>query len=116
MHVRQIPDSTGVPLIALVNANPNAQGLSVIVTNSTIADHIANHRLDEVPPGYQSTDNVPVSSITIRINEQAMAALPFPAEIGDDLTLHYDIHITPLGGLKQVFVRGKFIVHAGVTQ
>jgi hypothetical protein len=58
-------------------------------------------------------DDVP--TFTLLIPEADMETLPEAAEVGKDLTLYYDIQITPPGGIKEVYIRGKFIVLAGVT-
>lgn len=116
-HVRLKKDVSGTPLVNLTNAAAGAEGLRIIgVFTSSIADHIANGRLDEVPPGYQLTDVVPVSQVGMRINETTMEGLPFPGERGDDATLQWDLHITPTGGIKDKYLGGDFIVRAGVTQ
>lgn len=59
--------------------------------------------------------NVPVTTISIRINEATVEALPEPAELGDDVTLYWDMQITPSGGTKYRALEGTFTVHAGVT-
>jgi hypothetical protein len=116
-QVRQKPDLGGVPLVALVDAAANAEGLHLIgVWTQTIAQHIDAGRLHEVPPGYKLTDTVVLSSVGMRINETTMEGLPYPGERGNDATLAWDLHITPTGGLKDKFLGGDFIVRAGVTQ
>lgn len=87
MHVRQLPDSTGTPLLTL---NSGAEiTLSYSAPNTTIA---------------------------ILVPELDMEALPAAAETGQDLVLYYDMHITPPSGIKEVYFRGTFTVLAGVTQ
>jgi hypothetical protein len=69
--------------------------------------------------GSPSTEGIYIASATelsIRINEWTMEDLPAATEVGDDLVLYYDIHITPSGGVKQVYVRGTFTVRGGATQ
>ena len=97
MHIRLLPDLGGSPLVDLDTvASASSQGVRLI--------------------GVTGAGNEAVSSVGIRINETTMEGLPAASEIGDDLTLHWDMHITPSGGVKQVWAGGEFIVRAGVTQ
>ncbi len=86
MHVRLLPETTGTPLLDLDSGA-------------------------EITVAYADG----VTSFTFLIPEADMEALPVAAETGQDLTLYYDIQITPPDGIKEVYVRGKFIVLAGVT-
>lgn len=86
MQVRQLPDQTGTPRLDLNSGS-------------------------EITLTYASG----VNTMTFLVPEADMETLPAAAEIGQDLTLYYDIQITPPGGIKEVYVRGKFIVVAGVT-
>ena len=45
-----------------------------------------------------------------------MKATPAPAEPGGDVTLAWDLHITPAGGIKQRRLFGTFIVKGGTTR
>jgi hypothetical protein len=99
MQVRLTRDAAGAALIALDTNAPGVQGVSI--------------------DGVVTTDGIPTTTITIRINELAMEALPPggpPGELGADLTLWWDLQITPAGGGDKFrALEGKFIVHAGVT-
>lgn len=86
MQVRQLPDQTGTPLLDLASGA-------------------------EITNAYASG----VTTFTILVPKVDMEALPAAAEVGQDLTLYYDIQITPPSGIKEVYVRGKFVVVAGVT-
>ena len=94
MHFRNQPGDTGTPVISLANATAGTQGLSVAVATS---------------------GGVPTSTLTIRIDEATMEALPFASPTSEYLILHYDLHITPSGGTKRVWLRGLFYVDPGVT-
>lgn len=59
--------------------------------------------------------NVPVSTISIRIDEDTMEAMPYGTERGDDIGLYWDMQITPDGGDKYRAMEGVFNVIAGVT-
>lgn len=63
-----------------------------------------------------AVDGVMTSLVYLRINEATMEAMPFGTEIGDDLGLWWDMHITPSGGVKENYLHGAFTVRAGVTQ
>lgn len=125
-QVRAQKDSTGTPLVNLGTVTTSsAEGVRLIYGGTdTITNHIAANRLDSVPSGvnaitgqpYQTSDSIPLSSIGIRINETTMEGLPEPDDLGDDLTLVWDMHITPTSGLKEKYCGGLFLVRAGVTQ
>ena len=116
-HIRLTPDAVGTPLVTLANAAANAEGLNILaVTTDTVAAHIAAGRIDDVPPGYATTDTVTISELQLRVNETSMEGLPFPGERGENATLAWDIHITPSGGIKDKYLGGDFIVRAGATQ
>lgn len=94
MHVRDTYDKSGTPRVSLGN----------VVSSSAEGLYIAD-----------------ADTLGIRINESTMESLPMPGvgvegDVGDDLTLYWDLHITPSGGAKQVYARGKFIVRGGATQ
>ena len=91
MHVRLTFDTPGAPLIDLSPAAAGSEGLSLAVADGD-------------------------TTITIQIDEATMEGLPDATEVGDDLVLHYDLHITPSGGTKEVYLRGPFTVRAGATQ
>lgn len=118
MQVRQRADLPGTPLVDLDTVETTAaEGVTIIYTGTdTIANHIAAGRLDEVPDGYVAGDSLLLSQVSFRINETTMEGLPFPAEIGDDSVFVWDMHITPIGGIKDKYLGGVFTVRAGVTQ
>jgi hypothetical protein len=55
------------------------------------------------------------TEFTLSLSEAEMAALPGATEIGDDLTLYWDLKMT-IGGAARILFVGKFIVLSGVTQ
>ncbi len=62
-------------------------------------------------------DSVLISTITWVIPEATMEAMPLDSATPEaDVTLWYDIHLTPSGGTKFIPLEGRFIVDAGVTQ
>ncbi len=116
-QVRLTADATGSPLVDLSTvATAAEEGLRLIYGGTdTIANHIAAGRLGEVPDGYTSATSVALSQIGMRINESTMEGLPFPSERGGDVTLAWDMHITPSGGIKDKYLGGEFVVRSGVT-
>lgn len=118
MDVRTSRDAPGAALIALTTQTlASAQGVRLSYSGTdTVSAHISAGRLTEVPPGMTTSTSVLLSVLTIRINETTLEGLPFPQERGDDLELVYDLHVTPSGDDKKVFLRGKFFVRAGATQ
>lgn len=59
---------------------------------------------------------VSYSTLSLRIDEATMEAMPEAPEFDGDLELVWDMHITPLGGVKAVYLSGKFSVLAGSTE
>lgn len=91
-QVRLTPDTPGTPEVDLATVTvANAEGVRFVAYSGG------------------------ASTVAIRINEATMEGLPDAAETGEDLVLHWDLHIT-LGGLKQRWLYGTFTVRAGVTQ
>ena len=117
-QVRALPDSSGTPLVALGGVATSAsEGVWWIYAGyATVGEHIEAGRLNGIPPGTAITDTVLVSQIGLRINETTMEGLPLPDDVGSDLTLYWDLQITPAGGIKDKYLGGKFVVRSGVTQ
>lgn len=61
-------------------------------------------------------EGVTSTTVTWSVSEVNMEAMPLSDEADADVTLYYDLHITPTGVNKFVAARGKFIVVAGATQ
>jgi hypothetical protein len=101
MHVRTARGGTGTPLLALSNATPPTQGLSVAYSADLIDPE------GKLPNGG--------SSLRIMIDEATLEALPSAVDTSKSLELHYDVHVTPIGSVKFVFCGGEFIVDPGVT-
>lgn len=96
MQVRLYRDAPGEPLIALVDAAANAEGLSIAVA---------------------TTDGVPTSTVQIRINETTAEDLLLNAGTpGADIRLVYDLLIAGGGFPKTRWLEGEFILRAGVTR
>jgi hypothetical protein len=95
-QVRLTRDAGGTPLVNLSTVGGvGTEGITIV--------------------GVITTDGVATTSISIRIKEATIEALPEPIETGDDVTLYYDLQITPSGGVKYRALEGTFTVHAGVT-
>lgn len=99
LQVRLYRDAPGDALINLHNASAGSEGISV---------------------SFATVDGLPVSTITVQIDETTIEALlPFPTggQAPDGvLELRYDLHITPSGGTKARWLEGKFTIAPGVTQ
>lgn len=124
LQVRDRKDG-GAVRADLATVTTTAEGVRLLYGGTdTIANHITAGRLEEVPSGtnpatglpYTAADSVEMSQVTFKINETTMEAMPFGTETGDDLEIFWDLHVTPSGGLKQVYLEGTFTVRAGVTQ
>lgn len=62
----------------------------------------------------ETVDGVPVTTLGVRINETTMEAMPAAPEAGDDIELHWGMHITPSGELKFMAFDGPLTVKASV--
>lgn len=59
------------------------------------------------------TVNVPVTTISMRIDEATMEAMDVATEPGDDGSIWWDMQITPSGGDKYRAIESAFMVMAG---
>jgi hypothetical protein len=102
MQVRLYTDAPGDPLIDLTLTTAPDEGLSIEV---------------------ETVEGVPVSTLWIRIDETTLEdTLPFiggdgqpTRKAGTDVSLVWDMPITPSGGIKGVWFRGDFIIEGAVT-
>lgn len=60
-------------------------------------------------------DGVMTSEVRMWIDEATMKAMTPAPDQGEDVILYWDLHITPAGGVKQVYLYGTFTVLAGVV-
>lgn len=119
MQVRDRKDG-GTVRADLATVTTVAEGVRIINSGTdSIAGHIAAGfiTLEQAEDaGYTTTDTVALTLLGIRINESTMEAMPFGTEVGDDWVGYWDMHITPSGGTKEVWLYGTFTVRAGATQ
>jgi hypothetical protein len=120
-HIRSTPDASGSALVTMANVTTSATGVRLAYGGTdTIANHITADRLSEVPDGYSSGDSVALSQVVLQVATvdatNGVGTLPFPAERGDDAVFYYDLHVTPSGGTKAVYLSGTLTVRAGVTR
>lgn len=105
-QVRLTRDAAGSPLVNLATVGSvGTEGITLV--------SVANEDIDF--GGDVGVVNVPVSTVSMRINEATVEALPLPAELGEDVPLYWDMQITPSGGNKYRALEGEFVVAAGVT-
>ncbi|MDB5733213.1 MAG: hypothetical protein JWQ03_3108 [Variovorax sp.] len=108
-------DLTGADLQAQVRLKPDTPGSPLIDLPDGVLSGATGLRFLSV----STTDGIPTSIVTMFITEADMedgAKVPSAVEPGDDVTLSWDMQITPSGGVKSVYLRGAFIVEGGVTQ
>lgn len=69
-------------------------------------------------PSVATANGLDTTSVTMSLTEAAVEGLPLPAspELGDDVVLYWDMHITPSGRPKFRALEGTFTVAAGVHQ
>ena len=101
MHVRNFEGDTWSPLISLADATAGTQGVSVTYDAALIYDDAGSE--------------APASFIAIQIDEATLEALALNNPTSGPLELSYDLHITPIGGVKFVAAYGKFTIYPGVT-
>lgn len=118
LHVRAQKEAGGAALIDLANtASTSADGVRIIYGGTdTVANHIAAGRLAVVPDGYTSASSLALSLIAIQVTEVTIEAVAAPSPAESDLTLAWDIHVTPSGGIKERWLYGPFVIRAGVTR
>jgi hypothetical protein len=120
MQVRDRKDGGTLRADLLTVGSMASEGVTLVYAGTdTVTNHITAGRLDQEDAdalGLVGADNLEMSVLGIRINETTMEAMPFAVEIGDDVELYYDMHITPSGGNKDLWFGGAFTVRAGVTQ
>lgn len=128
-------DFTGATYRCQVRLTPDAPGSALISPvisltyggTDTVANHIAagriNAKIEEyVNPAtntnYAPGDSVPLSLVHVHVDNSLMKAPDVPAAIplGDDVTLAWDLLITPSGGSEDKWVAGGFVVRGTVVQ
>jgi hypothetical protein len=117
MQVRDRKDGGQVRADLDTVVSASAEGVRLIYGGTaTVAAHIAAGRIEEAPEGMASDDSLALSLVGVRINESTMEAMTPATEIGDDATAYWDLHVTPSGGLKDLYLYGPFFIRAGATE
>ncbi len=117
LQVRDRWDGGALRADLVTTVSASAEGVRLIYAGTTtITAHIAAGRLSEVPAGYVTGDNLLLSQVGVRINETTMEAWPYAPEIGDDRDFYFDLHITPSGGVKDVYARGIITATGWATE
>jgi hypothetical protein len=101
MELRQNPGDTGTALVTLTNAAAGSQGIS------------ATYNAAYVDP--ETTQTFAATVIVIQIDETTMEGLASATPSSSAVELHYDIHVTPSGGVKFLLCGGAFTYYPGVT-
>lgn len=105
-QVRRTRDTSEAPFADLSTvASVRTEGITIV--------SVGNENIDF--GGEAGVVNVPVTTISMRINETTVENMPKPDEIGEDVSYYWDGQVTPSGGTKYRFAEGPFVVHAGVT-
>jgi hypothetical protein len=101
MHIRNRNGDTGTPIVSLANAAVGVQGISVT--------YIAAYAYNEAGAV------APASLILIQIDEATLEALALNNPSNEPVVLNYDLHVTPVGGVKRVELLGTFTINPGAT-
>jgi hypothetical protein len=126
MKVRPVPDAAALAISLATTSSSTAEGVRLVyVGTDTIANHIAALRITEAQAranaqanevGYDPSTSIALSVVSIRILAVTMALAGYPAsEPGDNLSLAYDLIITPASGNQDKYMYGAFIVRGTVT-
>lgn len=105
MQIRHLPGDTGAPLISLANASAGSQGISCTFDDSYVY----------TDPWLKEDVTAEASLVLVQINEATLEALSLGTPYDQPVCLHYDLHVTPSGGVKRIAAQGKFIINPGVT-
>lgn len=102
LELRQDPGDTGTALVTLNNAAAGVEGISATY-NTAYADP-------------ETAQTFAATVFVFRINEATMEGLAIATPTRNPVILHYDLHITPVGGTKFVLCYGSFTYQPGVVQ
>ena len=101
MEIRPEPGGSGAALVTLGASVSGAQGVAV------------TYDADYPDPEGVLADGATL--VRIIIDEATLEGLLLGADPAADVVLHYDIHLTPVGGKKFIFSAGTFAIKPGVT-
>jgi hypothetical protein len=117
LQVRDRKDGGALRADLATVMSSSAEGVLLIYGGTaTVSAHITAGRIAAVPEGMVEGDSLTLTLLGVRINESTMEAMTPATEVGDDAPAWWDLHVTPSGGLKDVFLQGPFIIRAGVTE
>ena len=102
MEVRNLPGDTGTALVTLNGVAAGSEGISCTY-DAAYADP-------------ETGETFAASVILIQINETTMEGLSTGTPVDEPVEVHYDLHITPSGGLKFLAAYGTLTYYPGVTQ
>lgn len=105
MHIRQNPGDTGAAVVSLTNATAGTQGISATFDPAFV---VTDPETNEDVTG-------PATLILCQINESTLEAISLGTPSDKPVEFHYDLHVTPTGGVKRVVAEGKFTIKPGVT-
>jgi hypothetical protein len=93
---------TGATAAAQVRLTGDTAGTALITFSPTIS--------------VNTSGASPVSTIRLQATKTVMEGLPAAPEVGADAVLAWDLVVTTISEAAAVYLRGAFIVEAGVTQ
>jgi hypothetical protein len=105
-------DMTGGSARAQVRLKPDTPGAALIDLSTS---GVAGIYDEGIYLTNTVEDGQSIANFSLFIEEATMEALPAAAAVGDNLTLYWDLQITPSGAVAIVLLRGTFTVIAGVT-
>lgn len=105
-------DLTGAVFKSQVRLYDGAPGSPLIDLATVESSSSQGIRLQSVA----EVGGVDVSTVVMRINQAALAALPVASEADKPLVLAWDMLVTPSGGLTERWVYADFVALPGATQ
>lgn len=102
MEIRPEPGDSAAALLTLNNASAGSEGVS------------ASYDAGYVHP--ETGAVVGATRIRPQINEATMEGLSTGSPVDEPVEAFYDLHLTPSGGVKMLYLFGRWSYHPGVTR
>lgn len=102
LEIRPEPGGQGAALVSMGASSSGGQGVAITYDPARSF-------------AYAGVTYTGASLIRLIVNETTLEGLAYSADPADPVTLHYDLHLTPVSGKKFVVMRGMFMIDPGVS-